>query len=113
MSLKKEGCLLRIFIGEDERHGGMPLYEWIVRQAHEQGLAGVTAYRGIMGFGASSRTIKTQKIEVLSTGLPVVVEIVDEREKLDRFMDFIDDKIPAGLATIEKAEIRFYRGKTA
>ncbi len=111
MSLRKEGYLLRLFIGEDERHEGKPLYEWILTQAKIKGLAGVTIFRGIMGYGATSREIKTQKIEVLAEGLPVVVEIVDEKEKLDQFMEFIDDKIDAGLATIEKAEVRFYRGK--
>jgi PII-like signaling protein len=113
MSLRKEGYLLRLFIGEDEKHEGKPLYEWIVRQADKFDLAGVTVFRGIMGYGASSRSIKTQKIEVLAEGLPVVVEIVDEKEKLEQFMEFIDDKINAGLATLEKAEIRIYRGKKA
>jgi PII-like signaling protein len=113
MSLRKEGYLLRLFIGEDEKHEGKPLYEWIVRQADKNDLAGVTVFRGIMGYGASSRSIKTQKIEVLAEGMPVVVEIVDEKEKLEQFMEFIDDKINAGLATLEKAEIRIYRGKKA
>jgi PII-like signaling protein len=113
MSLRKEGYLLRLFIGEDEKHEGKPLYEWIVHQADKNDLAGVTVFRGIMGYGASSRSIKTQKIEVLAEGLPVVVEIVDEKEKLEQFMEYIDDKINAGLATLEKAEIRIYRGKKA
>ncbi|MBN2086214.1 MAG: DUF190 domain-containing protein [Anaerolineales bacterium] len=111
MSLKKEGYLLRLFIGEDEKHDGRPLFEWIVYQASKADLAGATVFRGVMGYGASSRSIRTQKIEVLAEGLPVVVEIVDEKEKLEAFMEFIDDKINAGLATFEKAEIRIYRGK--
>jgi uncharacterized protein len=111
MSLRKEGTLLRLFIGEDERHEGKPLYEWIVQEAHKIDLAGVTVFRGIMGYGASSRAIKTQKIEVLAEGFPIVVEIVDEKEKVERFMEYIDDKINAGMATLEKAEIRIYRGK--
>lgn len=111
MSLRKEGSLLRLFVGEGEKHAGKPLFEWIVEQAHNRDLAGATVFRAVMGYGASSRAIKTQKIEVLGGDLPVVVEIVDEREKLDAFLEFIDDKIQAGLATIEKVEVRVYRGK--
>ena len=109
MALAQEGCLLRIFIGESDRHGHMLLYEWIVRQAREQGLAGATVLRGIMGYGANSHVIHTFKIERLSEDLPVVVEIVDTREKLENFLAAIDGEIPAGLATLEKAEVRFYR----
>ncbi|GIU82349.1 MAG: DUF190 domain-containing protein [Acidobacteria bacterium] len=110
MSLQKEGYLLRIFIGESDRHSsGKLLYEWIVRKAREEGLAGATVLRGIMGFGANSRVIHTFKIERLSEDLPIVVEIVDTREKLEKFLESIDAEIGAGLATLEKAEVRFYR----
>jgi hypothetical protein len=109
MALPEEGSLLRIFIGEQDRHAGKPLYEWIVLQARQHGLAGATVLRGIMGFGANSRVIHTFRIERLSEDLPIVVEIVDTREKLEAFMALIDDTIPAGLATLEKAQVRFYR----
>lgn len=109
MALSQEGWLLRIFIGESDRREGKLLYEWIVRQAREQGLAGATVLRGIMGFGANSRVIHTFKIERLSEDLPVVIEIVDAREKLEKFLEVIDSEIQAGLATLEKAEVRFYR----
>lgn len=109
MALPEEGYLLRIFIGEQDRHAGKPLYEWIVLQARQQGLAGATVLRGIMGFGANSRVIHTFKIERLSEDLPIVVEIVDTREKLEQFMALIDPEIPAGLVTLEKAQVRFYR----
>ncbi len=109
MSLTEEGCLLRIFIGESDRRGHMLLYEWIVRQAREQGLAGATVVRGLMGYGANSKVIHTFKIERLSEDLPVVVEIVDTREKLESFLSLIDAEIQAGLATLERAEVRFYR----
>lgn len=112
MALPEEGCLLRIFIGEQDKHAGKPLYEWIVLQARQQGLAGATVLRGIMGFGANSRVIHTFKIERLSEDLPIVVEIVDTREKLEAFMALIDGTIPAGLATLEKAQVRFYRSGT-
>ena len=110
--LPKEGHLLRIFIGEDDRHLGMPLYEWIVREAHRQGLAGATVLRGLEGYGAHSR-LHTAKILRLSTDLPIIIEIVDTREKIEWFLPIIDGAISEGLATIERVEIRFYRsGKT-
>ena len=110
MSLPEEGCLLRVFIGESDKHAGRPLYEWIVPQAREAGLAGTTVLRGIMGFGANSRQIQTFKIERLSEDLPIVVEVVDTKENLERFLETIEDGITAGLVTLEKAQIRFYRG---
>jgi len=109
MTIAEDGCLLRIFIGESDRHGHQLLYEWIVRQARERGLAGATVLRGIMGYGANSKIIHTFKIERLSEDLPVIIEIVDTREKLESFLADIDAEIGAGLATLEKAEVRFYR----
>lgn len=109
MSLPEEGYLLRVFIGESDKHAGKPLYEWLVIQAREQGLAGATVLRGMMGFGANSRVIHTFKIERLSEDLPIVVEIVDTREKLEKFLESIESGIGAGLVTLEKAQIRFYR----
>lgn len=109
MILSEEGCLLRIFIGESDRRGGQLLYEWIVRKAREESLAGATVLRGIMGFGANSRVIHTFKIERLSEDLPVVIELVDTRERLEEFLNMIDPEIEAGLATLEKAEVRFYK----
>ncbi|MCZ7627556.1 MAG: hypothetical protein C3F12_13665 [Candidatus Methylomirabilota bacterium] len=110
MVIPQEGYLLRIFIGESDRHSGKPLYEWVVLKAREQGLAGATALRGLMGYGAHSR-LHTFKIERLSLDLPVVVEIVDSREKLEAFLDLIDDDITEGLATIEKVNVRLYRSR--
>ena len=109
MTLPQEGYLLRIFVGENDKHGGKPLYEWLVTQARARGLAGATVLRGIMGFGANSKVIHTAKIERLSEDLPMVIEIVDTREKLESFLAGMDSAIGAGLATLEKAEVRFYR----
>lgn len=109
MQLPEEGYLLRIFIGEADKHDHKPLYEWIVMQAREQGLAGATVLRGMMGFGANTRVIHTFKIERLSEDLPMVVEIVDTKEKLEAFLEIIDPRIKAGLVTLEKAQIKFYR----
>ena len=82
MQLPEEGLLLRIFIGESDRHDGKPLYEWIVLQAREKGLAGATVLRGMMGFGANTRQIHTFKIEALSEDMPIVVEIIDTEENI-------------------------------
>ena len=108
MMLPEEGHLLRIFVGESDRHGGLPLYEWIVRQARERGLAGATVLRGVEGFGAHSR-LHTAKILRLSEDLPIVIEIVDSKEKIEAFLPVIDGSIPEGLATLEKVQIRLYR----
>lgn len=109
MRLPEEGCLLRIFVGESDKQDGRPLYEWLVTQARARGLAGATVLRGMMGFGANSRVIHTFKIERLSEDLPMIVEIVDTHEKLEDFLNFVDDKIHAGLATLEKVQVRIYR----
>jgi hypothetical protein len=110
MMLPREGYLLRIFLGESDRHSGKPLHEWIVAKAREQGLAGATVLRGMMGFGAHSR-MHTFKIERLSLDLPIVVEIVDAKEKLETFLAAIDDDITEGLATLEKVDVRLYRSR--
>ena len=106
--LPKDGKLLRIFIGESDKHEKMPLYEWIVRKAAEEGLAGATVLRGLEGYGAHSR-LHTAKILRLSSDLPIVIEIIDTEEKIESFLPLVDEVISEGLATIEKAEIRFYR----
>ncbi len=108
MKLPEEGHLLRVFIGESDRHDGRPLYEWLVLKAREQGLAGATVLRGIEGFGAHSR-LHTAKILRLSEDLPIVVEIVDTRERIEAFMPLVDGAISEGLATLETVQIRFYR----
>ena len=108
MVLPAEGSLLRIFIGEGDRHEGRPLYEWLVLRARAEGVAGATVLRGTMGYGAHSR-LHTFKIERLSEDLPIVLEFVDTREKLERFLAIVDGVVLEGLATLEKAEVRFYR----
>lgn len=108
MQLPEEGYLLRIFIGESDKYHGQPLYEWLVLRAREQHLAGATVLRGMMGFGAHSR-LHTFKIERLSEDLPLIIEIVDTREKLEAFLELIDGAIVEGLATLEKAQVKFYR----
>jgi len=108
MQLPPEGQLLRIFIGESDKHEGLPLYEWLVMEAKEAGLAGATVLRGLMGFGAASR-IHTSKILRLSMDLPIVVEIVDTQEKIGEFLEKIEPVVTEGLVTLEKASIHIYR----
>ena len=108
MKIPQEGQLLRIFVGERSRYEGRPLYEWIVLQAKQRGLAGATVLRGMMGFGANSR-IHTSKILRLSEDLPIVIEMVDTPQKLTDFLNHIDAAIGEGLATLEKADVQFYR----
>lgn len=108
MILPREGHLLRIFLGESDRHEGVPLHEWLVRRAREHGLAGATVLRGLAGFGAHSR-LHTAKILRLSTDLPIVVEIVDTKEKIEAFLPVVDGAVVEGLATVEKVDVRFYR----
>ncbi len=106
--LPEKGHLLRIFIGERDKHEGVPLYEWIIKKAREHGVAGATVIRGIEGFGSHSK-IHTTKILTLSEELPIIIEIVDTLEKIDAFLPVIDHVITEGLTTIEDVEIRFYR----
>ena len=108
MELPQEGCLLRILIGEGAHYQGKRLYEWIVVKARECGVAGATVTRGMMGYGANSR-IKTTSILCLSEDLPVVIELVDEKEILEDFLEIIDPVIDEGLVTMEKMHIRLYR----
>jgi uncharacterized protein len=109
MTIPENGYLLRIFVGESDKHEGKPLYEWLVLKAREAGLAGATVLRGIEGFGAHSR-LHTAKILRLSEDLPIVVEIVDALEKIEAFMPVVDGAIDEGLATLERVQVRFYRG---
>jgi hypothetical protein len=110
MVLPTQGHLLRIFVNEVDKHESLPTYEWILREARRQGLAGVTVLRGLQGFGAHSR-VHTAKVLRLSADLPIIIEIVDTREKIEAFLPFIEEAVPEGLSTLEKVEIRFYRSR--
>ena len=112
MQIPEQAMLLRIFLNEDDRSGGKPLYESIVLKAREMHLAGATVLRGPMGFGRASR-LHTAKILRLSSDLPIVVEIVDTKEKIESFLPLIDAAIGEGLATVERVEVRFYRSGKA
>ena len=111
MQLPRDAVLLRIFFGEDDKFGHLPLYEAIVLKAREVHLAGITVLRGHAGFGHMSR-IHTTKILRLSQDLPIVVEIVDTQEKIDTFLPVLDGMMSSGLVTLEKVQVLQY-GKPA
>ena len=107
MGIPEEATLLRIFLGENDRSDGRPLYEAIVLKAREMHLAGATVLRGPMGFGKTSR-LHTAKILRLSEDLPVVVEIVDAEERIRTFLGAIEPMMTGGLVTLEKAQVIRY-----
>ncbi len=109
----EQGCLLRIYIGEGDKHGGRPLYEWIVAQAHARQLAGATVYRGLMGFGPHTRVIHTFKIERLAEDLPITIEIIDSRDKIDAFLAFLEQQVSPNLfATMQTIELHSIQGRS-
>src|SRR3989442_438509 len=112
MKIPHEAVLLRIFIGESDRHGHQPLYEAIVLKARERHLAGATVLRGPMGFGKSSR-LHTAKILRLSMDLPVVIEIVDSEESIQAFLPVLDEMLGGGLVTMEKVKVIEYRSASS
>lgn len=111
MKITGEAKLLRIFVGENDKSGSIPVYEKIVILARENGLAGATVFKGIMGYGGRSK-IHTSKILRLSEDLPMIIEIVDEIEKIENFIPLVNEVFESsgsgGLITIEKAEIIKY-----
>ena len=107
MQIPKQALLLRIFIGEDDKDDGRPLYEAIVLKAREMHLAGATVLRGPMGYGRSSR-LHTAKILRLSEDLPLVIEIVDSEEKVNAFLPVLDGMMTSGLITLEKVQVLRY-----
>jgi PII-like signaling protein len=107
MQIPRNAMLLRIFIGEDDKTDGRPLYEAIVLKARELQLAGATILRGPMGFGHSSR-LHTAKILRLSEDLPIVIEIVDSEEKIDAFLPQLEGMMSSGLVTLEKVQVLQY-----
>ncbi len=111
MELKGEAKLLRIFIGEADKIGHVPLYEVIVKEAKRAGLAGATAWRGILAYGPSSN-IRTAKILDLSSDMPIIIEITDDETKILSFLptlhDLFEESNCGGLITIEKVQVIKY-----
>jgi PII-like signaling protein len=112
MQIPQSATLLRIFLGQDDRHEHQPLYEAIVMKTREHHLAGATVLRGPMGYGHSSR-IHTTKVLRLSEDLPVVVEIVDSEAKIAAFLPILEAMMDAGLVTLEKVQVLRYGPKEA
>lgn len=108
MKMPENGMLLRIFIGEADYHDGKLLYEEIVMKAREMNLAGATVLKGIMGYGAHS-LLHTTKILRLSQDLPVVIEMVDSEENLNKILPFLDEVVTEGMITMERMHILQYR----
>ncbi len=107
MQIPEDAMLLRIFVGEDDRHEHTPVYEAVVLKAREMHMAGATVLRGPMGFGRSSR-LHTAKILRLSGDLPVIIEIVDAKDKIDGFLEVLEELMPSGLVTLEKVRVVQY-----
>ena len=111
MKISGQAVLLRVFIGESDKLGHMPLYEAIVKQARDADLAGATVLKGVMGFGATAR-IRTQKILDLSSDLSMVIEIVDEEEKITAFQNILSELFEqagcGGLVTLENIRVIHY-----
>jgi PII-like signaling protein len=112
MKIPQEGYLLRVFLGESDKWHGKPLYEAIVLKARELHLAGATVLRGPMGFGAHSR-LHTTKVLQLSEDLPIIVEIVDAKQKIDELMPHVDEMVQEGLVTLERVQVIKYRAGDA
>ena len=111
MEISGQAVLLRVFIGESDKLGHLPMYEAIVKQAREAGLAGATVLKGVLGYGATAR-IRTQKILDLSSDLSLVVEIVDEEDKLATFQKTLSEMFEqsgcGGLMTLENIRVVHY-----
>ena len=107
MQVPKDAVLLRVYLGENDRFEHQPLYEAIVLKARAAGLAGATVLRGPMGFGHSSR-LHTAKILRLSEDLPIVVEIIDAKAKIEAFLETINPIMPSGLVTLEDVRVIRY-----
>lgn len=106
---KGERTLMRIFIGESDKHQGKPLYEALIELFRKRGLAGATVLRGVAGFGANSTAIHTEKVLRLSLDLPLIIEVVETQETLDAVLPELDAMIGGGLITLERAKVILYR----
>jgi uncharacterized protein len=103
-----ERVLMRIHVGERDKHEGRPLYQAIVELLRERLYAGATVFRAIMGFGASAR-LRTDRLEILSLDLPIVIECVETEERIDAILPELDSMIGGGLITLERARVIMYR----
>jgi PII-like signaling protein len=112
MTINENGVLLRVFIGESDRHETKPLYEAILAKAREMGLSGATVLRGVEGFGANSVVHKAALLE-MSTDLPIVIEMVDVHEKIEKLLPYLEQVVEEGMITMEYVAIVAYRHNPA
>ena len=106
--LDGERTLMRIFIGELDRHQNKPLYKVLLEMFRQEGFAGATVLRGIAGFGPNS-VLHTDGLLRLSQDLPLVIEVVDSDEKIEQIIPRLDKMLQGGMITLEKARVIFYR----
>ena len=111
MAMPPVAEVLRVFVGELDKHGRRPLYEVIVEKARERGLAGATVVRGIMGFGASGSLRKAKALRLVED-VPVVIEIVDSPGRIAQFLSELDGLIGEGLVTVQEVRAAAYREST-
>jgi len=102
--LDGEATLMRIFLGENDRHGGRPLHEAIVQLLRKEGFAGATVLRGVVGFGAKSVVHRADVLR-LSSDLPILVEAVETADKVEAPLPKLDDMLDEGLVTLEKVRV--------
>lgn len=100
----EEALLVRIFIGEDDRHEGKPLYRYIVEFCKEKGIAGATVFRGLMGYGKSSVLHKSGLLS-FSSDLPILIEVVDCEENINKILPELASLIKEGLITLERVKV--------
>ncbi|HEX3013606.1 MAG TPA: DUF190 domain-containing protein [Methanobacterium sp.] len=110
MKEESEAILLKIFIGESDRYNGKPLYRYLLEMFKNEGLAGATVLRAIGGFGKTSYIHSTAILQ-LSTDLPVVIEVIDTKEKIEMIKDKLEGIIKGGIITEERVNVIFYKGK--
>lgn len=108
MKSESTGKLLRIFVGESDRHGAQPLYTAIVEAARKAGLGGATVFKGIEGFGGHS-VVHAARVFDLSSDLPILIEIVDGEDKIRAFIPVLDEMVHEGLITLETVEVIRYK----
>ncbi len=107
MKKVEEGRRLRIFVGENHRYKGKPLFEAIIQKAREQGLAGATILKGVESFGRHHK-IHTTKVLRLAEDMPMVIEIVDSPDKVDAFLPCLDEMMEEGIVTVSDVKIIRY-----
>lgn len=108
--LKGNEKLLSIYLAEDEKYDGIPLFEWLVKEAKKNDLAGATILKGLEGYGAH-REIHTSRILRLSEKLPIVIQIIDKEEKIEKFIPVIESVLVEGLVAVQDVDVRIFKIK--